>query len=880
MIKPQSLQNQIRVKLFKIIGAYLVLTTALILALSITSILIYQHNQTVQYQTLVKTKIDADISAALREASALGTSPVIWTGLTDSEGRDTYLRPLLQRINATNKHKVDLLDYRGRDFIITESFPEKTRETLPVVRQVVETDQMQAAFLDEAQKRYLLIALPIVAPFADSALGVLLIRFDIQASIDALKLPPYLKININNPDYKPVSTFGDNNVTGDVRIQGGDHVIDLSVGVSKSILGGFVSVLIGFVIAALGGLFVFLSLKKWSYTFSQNTTSRLNDLVTAASKAAKGEDFVSETTDSQDEIDTILTSIQKIFALQKESNAKLLISSKVFETAGEAILITDTGGQILDVNQALLSLTGYSKEELIGKPAGILYRNNASEMTHERISVAIREQGSWKGEAYFIGAQSEEIPAMLSISTLIDGRGVNRGNVAIFSDIRPIKSAEEQLKKLIYEDQLTSLPNYRAFLEYVKQRLESDAQTPFILLFIDLDHFKSINDTYNHEQGDVAILQVSEYLKCNLPNPHLLFRRSGDEFIAIVEVRGDIEKTKVEIAAILHSVVIEIGANSKNTISSSFSSGGSIYPNNSKNIQDLLIYADTALQFSKENGRSRVTWFDDGVKQQIARRNAIETKLIIALREHRIIPYYQPEVDMRTGEVIGFEALARWHDEQFGFIPPDEFIPIAEQRGLIGQVTESMLTGILRDLNALTTQFKGAKVSFNSSPKLFKDRKIFKILADHLSDELDYSSLIMEITETELIQSADDAASQLDCIIGLGIKIAIDDFGKGYSSLSRLGNMPIHKLKIDCAFIAAHHETGNKKIIESIISLSKALNLDISAEGVESVEQKKMLIELGCYKAQGFLFAKALPIDAILQGDFSSAMRHHVLEES
>ena len=875
MSKAQSLQDQIRVKLFSIIGIFLLITSVLILALSVTSILIYQKRQLEQYQELVKTKIESDISSVLREANSLGTSPIVWTGLTDSAGRDAYLLPLLQRININSPHKVDLLDYKGRDFIVSDNYASGLRVDLPVVKKVVATDEIHTEFTQSENGQYLLIGLPIKAPFADSALGVLLINFDLTAAIDTLKLPEGIEVNINSSKYRPSDRFGVDQISSVLEIKGGDYIVPLSVNVSKSILDNFTGVIVGILIMCLGVIYVFMSLKKWSRTFSQNTTKRLNELVKAASNVAQGKDFVLSNKVRNDEIDEILLSIQDIFLKQKESNAKLLISSRVFETAGEAILITGVDGEILEVNTALLDITGYKRSELIGQPAGLLYRNSVLDGSDKTIAQSISQQGSWKGETFFTTRDRVAIPVILTISSLLDGEGKNLGNVAIFSDITAIKLAEAELKKLIYEDQLTKLPNYRAFFEYVSELTESQNPNPFILLFVDLDNFKDINDTYNHDQGDSAICQVANYLDRNLPDPHALFRRSGDEFIAIIHVADGLEITKSKLSTVLHSVTVELGVQTKNKIHSSFSSGAAIYPNNSKDIQDLLVYADTALQASKEGGRSRITWFDDSVKERLARRNLIEILLVQALVDNKITPHYQPEIDLRTGKITGFEALARWHDEKLGYISPAEFIPIAEQRGLIDRVTECMIKKVLHDLPKLISHFGDVKISFNSSPRLFIDNRIFKLLVDdRLGDQVDYSHLIMEVTESELMQIDCDITSQLDRIIKLGVQIAIDDFGKDFSSLSRLSTMPIQKLKIDSSFISDYENSGNTKIIESIVGLANSLNIKVTAEGVETMRQRQILLEIGCFTAQGYLYSKPLPIDDALSLPAMIVPRH------
>lgn len=864
--KTHSLQDQIRVNLFKILGTYFFLITSAILIIGIVGIFFYQNNQLNQYHELIKTKVEAEVGSALRETGALATSSLVWTGLTDSAGRDAYLSPLLQRINVNSPHKVDLLDYLGRDYIVTDSFDLGVRQKLSSVKRAVETETLYSELIHEDRVTYIATAVPIKAPFSDSSLGVLLVKFDLTNSISTLPLDPNILISFDEYGKSiKENSFLKTSLYEDLIIDVNNYKVSFSIGISKSITTSLIILIGASGLMFLGAFFVYLSLKKWSQKFALNTTDRLNQLVKAASYAASGKDFNFENKSTVDEIDTVLNSIQEIFSKQKKSNAKLLISSKVFETANEAILITDTSGNIVDINKALLSITQYDKEELIGKSAGILYRDQNELNIKNSIVESLRRFNYWKGETFFITKQGVGIPTLASITTLLDENNNSFGTVAIFSDISEIKSAQEQIRLQLYEDQLTKLQNFRAFSEYVEARVKNELSKPFIILFIDLDNFKGINDTYGHEEGDQSIIQMSKYLQNNLPNSSKLFRRSGDEFIAVVDVLESLEKSKNELSKVLHKISILLGADIKNQVSCTFSAGGAIFPDNADNILQLLIYADTALQYSKENGRERTTWFDDSVKEKIERKKSIEVKLLNAIEKNLIHLNYQPEIDLRTGEIIGFEALARWHDDELGFISPAEFIPLAEERGLIESATNSILRNIAIDLESIMAKFPNVKISLNASPKLFKDYALYRLLTNRLGDSQYLKNFVIEITESELIQNSTSAINQLKCIIQMGMEIAIDDFGKGFSSLSRLSEMPIHKLKIDSAFLVDYNSENSKKIVESIISLSHSLNLDITAEGVECEEQAQLLISLGCYKAQGYLYSRPVPLSKVLE---------------
>jgi EAL domain-containing protein (putative c-di-GMP-specific phosphodiesterase class I) len=300
-------------------------------------------------------------------------------------------------------------------------------------------------------------------------------------------------------------------------------------------------------------------------------------------------------------------------------------------------------------------------------------------------------------------------------------------------------------------------------------------------------------------------------------------------------------------------------------VTSSFSAGAALFPDHSQSIKELLIYADTALLSAKESGRNQIQWLNAQMMAASLRKTKIDSKLAVAIREGRIFPHYQPEVDLLTGKIIGFEALARWHDEELGMVSPAEFIPLAEQSGAIDALTEHLFTQVVHDSQAIRAHFPNATIALNSSPQLLCGKRLLTILS-HLASELGngLEGFVLEITETDFALSAQELASQLQSIMGLGVRIAIDDFGKSYSSLSRLASMPIQKLKIDMSFTAGMEREENIKIISGILALAQSLRLEVTAEGVETRFQQDTLIRLGCLQAQGYLFSKPLKLQDLL----------------
>jgi diguanylate cyclase (GGDEF)-like protein len=389
----------------------------------------------------------------------------------------------------------------------------------------------------------------------------------------------------------------------------------------------------------------------------------------------------------------------------------------------------------------------------------------------------------------------------------------------------------------------------------------------FAILFIDLDNFKNINDTYGHDQGDEVIRLIAQHLKQTLPAGNFLCRRSGDEFIAVLDVdvheptavfQKNLKQTfKPATFTIHHMGTVQVTA--------TFSAGAAMFPDHSTSINELLIYADTALLSAKESGRNQIQWLNTQMMTATTRKTKVDSKLAVAIGEGLIHPHYQPEVDLLTGKIIGFEALARWHDDELGMVSPAEFIPLAEQSGAIDPLTQRLFAQVVQDSHAIRAHFPHATIALNSSPQLLSGKRLLTMLS-HLASELEsgLDGFVLEITETDFALSPQELASQLQAIMGLGVRIAIDDFGKSYSSLSRLASMPIQKLKIDMSFTAGMQREENTKIISGILALSQSLGLEVTAEGVENEFQRDTLVQLGCQQAQGYFYARPMSLVDLL----------------
>jgi diguanylate cyclase (GGDEF)-like protein/PAS domain S-box-containing protein len=866
-----SLREQINRKLQRILNSYIIGTTVLVFLLAMAGIAGFHQAQLLQYEALISTKLSSELTALIREADSVGNSSVVWTGLSDSAGREAYLEPLLERINRSSEHPLDLLDYRGRDYIIS-----KKSRTLPQVPAValeksIETAAAQANIEVTPQGHLLWVFLPVISPISDGVLGIMRIHVNLDQELKDLHLPADLRVRYGlRDDGNGLSAGSWWRPVKDVPIELDKFRIPFQIAVSQAPWSRVLLVLVAVCLLLLSGYTLLKSLRHWATDFSRMLTDRIDRLVHVTSRVATQGDVDVEDDGIGDEISTMFDAVRTIVQRQRSINQQLLVSSRVFEVAAEAILITDKEGCIANVNEALLRITGYQREDLIGKSAGLLYLSSGTEQEGRTIRAAVRQQGEWRGETHILTKERQSIPVRVSVSSMTDGQNNNLGNVAVISDIRDMKQAEARLRELIYLDSLTGLPNFRAFSEFMERKLTADQtqqdQYKFALLYIDLDHLQHINGTYGHEQGDQAIVQLARELQEKLPKPHFLCRRSGDEFIAVMDIpdgRTTDFRHLLERSLSAQTYRVQLGGH---VGQASYSIGAAVYPEHADNAKDLLVLADSALLFSKESGRACTTWPDPEVVQVIQRRNLLAIKLREAIRDRVISPHYQPEIDLRHGTITGFEALARWKDPELGDISPAEFVPIAESQGLIDVITEVMLEKLMADLPRIRERFTDAKVAFNASPRLLADQKVRKLLESHLNDaRSDHSGLILEVTESGLMESLEDATAQLELIMAMGVQIAIDDFGTGYSSLARLAHLPIHKLKIDQSFIRAMGNEDNTKVVSSIMALARTLELDVVAEGVENKFQRDMLLAVGCHKAQGFLFSRPLPLEQLLK---------------
>ncbi len=560
--------------------------------------------------------------------------------------------------------------------------------------------------------------------------------------------------------------------------------------------------------------------------------------------------------DDEGIIKSICVEIQDI-SHKYEAEQKLKLAAKVFDRAGEGILITDERNKILTVNDSFTRITGYSPEEVIGKTPAILNSGKHDKEFFKTLWNAVLERGWWQGEIFNRNKNGDVYPEWLTINTVKDSSEKITNFVAIFSDISNIKNSQRQIEHMATHDELTSLPNRFCFVDELKHQLAhaNKKGEKRAVLFIDLDEFKNINDTLGHNVGDALLIEVSKRLKeCTKPSDFIA-RLGGDEFTAILNT-GNSDEIIIYAQKILDYLTASYLIDDKK-LYVSCSIGISIFPDHGIDSSSLLRSADTAMYRAKESGKKRFVFFEEEMKALSMQRMSIESGLRLALERDLFDVVFQPKIQTTTKEIIGAEVLLRWNDPSLGHVSPSVFIPIAEKSGLMSDIGKKMFSKTMHALKELMEEgIELPNIAFNISAIQFRDKQFETCFLDKLDlHGIPKEKITIEITETVLMDNTASVHQILENFNNHGMRISIDDFGTGYSSLSYLKKFPLHELKIDRSFIDdLEGNSDDYHITHAIIDMADALGLDVIAEGVENEEQCALLQELGCTKAQGYLF--------------------------
>lgn len=552
---------------------------------------------------------------------------------------------------------------------------------------------------------------------------------------------------------------------------------------------------------------------------------------------------------------------------RKRTEESLRVTAKIFEGSNDAIIITNIHGNITDVNKAFTTITGYKKEEVIGKNPNIMKSIKQDKAVSRKMTKALLERGSWSGEVFDRRKNGESYPKWLSNYTVKNDHNEITHYVTIFTDITSRKEAENKLKQLAHYDPLTGLPNRTHFIERLKWAIDiakrNNKQTA--LMFLDLDRFKVINDTLGHYAGDLLLIEVARRLEKCVRGMDTVSRLAGDEFTVILTSINTPEEAVLVAKKILHALSFPVCLEARNVFIST-SIGITTFPVDGKNINQLIKNADTAMYHAKELGRNNYQFFSAFMNQKVLDELEMETNLRNALKNGEFLLHYQPKIDLTTTKIIGVEVLIRWKHPELGFIPPAKFIPHAEKTDLIIAVGDWVLYTACKQ--SMQWQIEGIPpiiISVNLSGMQLKRNDQIENVARILTETgLSPHLLELELTEGVVMENAEATISTLNKFKEMGIKLSIDDFGTGYSSLSYLKRFPIDTLKIDQSFIRdITTNPDDEAIASTIIAMAHSLRLKVIAEGVENVKQLDLLRGKGCDEVQGYYFSRPVPEDEL-----------------
>ena len=553
---------------------------------------------------------------------------------------------------------------------------------------------------------------------------------------------------------------------------------------------------------------------------------------------------------------------------EADAAARLALQRLIADHASEAMMLTDSAQRIISINAAFTAITGYTQHEVIGLTPTRLSAGHHGLSGHRNIWDFVANNGYWEGELWDRRKDGTLYPRQMRITAICeDGRQISH-YVAVFSDVSESKAQAQRLEYLARHDPLTNLPNRLALDAQLLQAIEGAVPgiDRMALLVLDLDNFKTVNDSLGHPAGDRLLAELARRLGAQMDLAKRLFRLGGDEFVIFIE-QLDSEETVIALSNRLIAAISEPCEIDGHVLHMTPSIGISLYPEDGRDGQALIRNADTAMYYAKAHGRANYKFFTEPMNAAATKRLHLESELWRALAENQLVLHYQPQVDLLGGKVVGVEALVRWRHPQRGMIGPSEFIPVAEECGLILPLGHWVLMTACRQVKAWQEQgIDMGEMAVNISAHQFRQpgfaRSVHAILAE---TGISADRLELEITESTVMHGVDEAIQTLSDLRAMGVKLAIDDFGTGYSSLAYLRRFPLDRLKIDRSFLAdVESDPDAASLLTSIVLLGRSLGLQLVAEGVENLAQADFLRTLECERVQGFHFYQPVSAEEVV----------------
>ena len=552
---------------------------------------------------------------------------------------------------------------------------------------------------------------------------------------------------------------------------------------------------------------------------------------------------------------------------RKANESRLKLAASVFTHAHEGIIITDTTGCIVEVNNTFSRITGYSREEALGQNVRLLKSGRHDSAFYAGMWRDLIKLGHWLGELWNRRKDGTLFAEKLSIAAVRNVDGESRHYVALFSDITELKEHQHQLERMAHYDALTGIPNRVLLADRLEQAIAQSQRRKrgLAVVYLDLDGFKEVNDLHGHETGDLLLIAIAQRLRDTLREGDTLARLGGDEFVAVLTDLGEQQEWANIVSRMQQAAAAPVKVR-QHTLQLSASLGVTLFPQNGHDADTLLRHADQAMYQAKQAGKNRYHLFDPEHDRQAQTHLEARRHIAEALERREFVLFYQPKVNMRTGEIAGAEALIRWQHPERGLVSPGEFLPLIEGSELIVRVGDWALDAALGQMSRWQSQSLNLAVSVNIAAYHLQQEDFLERLQAKLDAHPDVpaANLELEVVETAALEGVSRISTLIEDCRALGVRFSLDDFGTGYSSLTYLRRLPASVLKIDQSFVRDMlWDSEDLAIVEGVIGLAAAFRRTIIAEGVETAEHGELLLRLGCDLAQGYGIARPMPADAI-----------------
>jgi diguanylate cyclase (GGDEF)-like protein/PAS domain S-box-containing protein len=559
--------------------------------------------------------------------------------------------------------------------------------------------------------------------------------------------------------------------------------------------------------------------------------------------------------------------------LTERYTAQLLIEDRLrlhttaFDNSHEGITLTNAQGEILDVNPAFTRITGYERSEVIGRNPRVLKSGRHDQAFYAAMWKSVLDTGTWRGEIWNRSKFGDVYPELLSISAVHDDDGQLTNFVAVFSDISRLKEQEKQLVQMAYFDALTGLPNRVLLADRIVQASAQTrrSNTLMAVCYLDLDGFKPINDTWGHDVGDQLLIEVANRFKATLRAGDTVARLGGDEFVLLMLGLADMAECERAVQRMLHAVSNPLLV-APQPVMLSASIGVSVFPVDDCDADTLLRHADQAMYRAKQSGKNCFHLFDADQDRYTRSRYDRVARIQDALDYHEIVLHYQPKVDMRAGRVSGAEALVRWQHPERGLLSPNEFLPLIEDHDMVIRLGEWVIEAVLEQLETWQAQGLTIPVSVNVAGRQLQSAGFVQRLSEALARHPRVAKqLELEVLETTALEDMVKVSRVIEECNELGVPFSLDDFGTGYSSLTYLKRLPVTTIKIDQSFVSEIlSDPNNLVIVQGVIGLTSAFQRRAIAEGVETAEHGRLLLQLDCDHAQGYGIGRPMPPDELV----------------